>query len=67
MEKSLMVVVGAMLTLGMIIAIVNMAQAAQPVPQYTCPICGEQFFTYNELYNHFVVEHPATPIQITWE
>lgn len=38
-----------------------------PTPQYTCPICGEKFFTYDELYSHFTTEHPAIDIDIIWE
>ena len=41
------------------------AQAAQP--QFECPIDGQLFWTYDELYQHFVTEHPAEPIEIIWE
>ncbi|GAI59705.1 unnamed protein product, partial [marine sediment metagenome] len=61
MEKALPAVMGAMFGLVMIVAVVGMAQAMQPVPptpEYTCPICGEKFFTYDELYSHFVESHP---------
>lgn len=34
---------------------------------YTCPICGATFATYDELYQHFITEHPSTPIEIIWE
>ena len=70
MEKTLPAVMGAMFGLVMVVAVVNMAQGMQPVPptpQYACPICGEQFFTYDELYAHFTTEHPAEPIEIIWE
>ena len=43
------------------------ATAAPPVEKYKCPICGETFATYYQLYSHFTTEHPATPIEIIWE
>jgi hypothetical protein len=67
MEKSLATTMGAMFGLIMIVAVVNMTQSMQPTPQYTCPICGLKFFTYDELYTHFITEHPAEPIEIIWE
>ena len=63
MEKSLIVLMG----LVMFAAVAGMVQAAEPVAEYSCPICSEMFFTYDELYNHFVTEHPAIDIEITWE
>jgi len=60
-------------TMGMFIAIIMMLIMAQlvrgstPQPQYTCPVCGEKFMTYEELYNHFTSEHPAESIDIIWE
>lgn len=67
MDKTLTVTIGALIALVMFIVVAGMVQAAPPVPQYTCPICGGQFFTYDELYQHFVTEHPASPIDIIWE
>ena len=70
MEKALPGVMAAMFGLVMVVAVVDMAQAMQPTPptpQYTCPICGAPFFTYDELYTHFTAEHPAEPITIIWE
>ena len=67
MEKALTTTMGIMFGLVMLVAVVGMAQAMQPTPQYTCPICGTQFFTYDELYSHFTTEHPAEPIDIIWE
>ena len=67
MDKTLMIILGSVFTLAMIMAVAGMAQAAQPTPQYTCPICGLQFMTYDELYQHFITEHPAEPIDIIWE
>ncbi len=41
--------------------------ATSPTPGvYTCPICGDTFATYDELYQHFITAHPSTPITITW-
>lgn len=63
MEK--MVMVMAVVVMGMAI-ISQVVQAAVPQPQYTCPIDGEKFMTYDELYNHFTTSHPAEPIEIIW-
>jgi len=64
-DKSLSVVIGMVFALVMIGFVAGMAQAAQP--QYTCPICGTKFMTYDELYQHFITAHPAEPIDIIWE
>lgn len=67
MEKALMATMGIMFGLVLLVAVAGMAQAMQPTPEYTCPICGTQFYTYDELYSHFVESHPSTPISIIWE
>ncbi len=70
MEKGLTAAMGPLFGLIMIVAVVGVIQGMQPVPptpQYTCPICGTQFFTYDELYTHFTTEHPAEEIEIIWE
>ena len=46
---------------------IPLIQSIIPQPQYVCPICGEKFMTYNELYQHFITAHPSEPITITWE
>jgi len=43
------------------------AQAMMPRAPYQCPVCGQRFYTYDELYSHFTAEHPAEPIDIIWE
>jgi len=53
-----------------IVGVVMLAQVVQaivPQPQYTCPICGDKFMTYDQLYQHFTTAHPAEPIEIIWE
>lgn len=67
MDKSLTVIIGAVFGITMLIAVGDMAKAATPTPQFVCPICSELFFTYDELYQHFTVEHPSSPIDIIWE
>lgn len=67
MDKALTAAMGMMFGLVMLAAVAGMMQAAEPTPQYTCPICGAKFFTYDELYQHFITEHPAEPIDILWE
>lgn len=67
MEKAVMVVMGLVLGLGVLIAAAGMVQAMTPMPQYACPICGDQFWSYDELYTHFTESHPAEDIEIIWE
>ena len=65
-EKAL---IGGMMAIVMMLVMVQFVQAATPQPpqpQYTCPICGEKFMTYDELYSHFTTQHPAEPIEIIW-
>ena len=39
-----------------------------PVAEYCCPIEPDVcFFTYDELYQHFITVHPSDPIDIIWE
>lgn len=64
MEKVLW---GGIIGLVAVVMIVGVAQAMTPTPQYPCPICGAGFFTYDELYQHFITEHPSEPIDIIWE
>ena len=63
-EKGLM---SGMMAIVMVVVMAGVAQAAIPQPQYTCPICGQKFWTYDELYSHFTTEHPSEPIDIIWE
>ena len=64
MEKA---VIGGVIGLIMIVAMSQACQAFQPAPpEYCCPICGEYFYTYDELYQHFVESHPAEDIEIIW-
>ena len=67
MDKTLTAMIGTIFGLVMVVAVSQMAGASQPTPQYACPIDGELFFTYDELYQHFITQHPATPIDILWE
>ena len=50
----------------MVLVFSQTIQAAAPQPTYVCPICGEKFATYDELYQHFITAHPSTPITILW-
>lgn len=67
MEKSLTVILTITFALVMFSAVSGMLKAAEPVAEYSCPLCGLPFATYEELYNHFVTEHPAIDIEIIWE
>ena len=65
MEKAMM---GIMMAVIVIAVMSQAVQAFQPAgPQYQCPICGEFFYTYEELYQHFTIEHPSQPIDIILE
>jgi len=64
MEKAL---TDGMMAIVMLAVMAQFVQAATPQPQYTCPICGAKFMTYDELYTHFTTAHPSEPIQIIWE
>jgi hypothetical protein len=64
MEKILMGGMAAMIGLA---AVASVAQASTPRLDYVCPIDGLRFATYEELYQHFITEHPAEPIEIIWE
>lgn len=61
MDKILMGGIAAMIGLAVIAGV---AQAYTPSLDYFCPVCGEMFATYDELYQHFTTEHPAEPIDI---
>ncbi len=61
---------GTIKYLAPLIGIVIVAQMVQSfVPQKTvsCPIEGELFYTYEELYQHYATVHPTDPISIAWE
>lgn len=64
---NLMKPVMTMMIVIIMLAVVVSILPTPPTPQYTCPICGEQFFTYDELYSHFTTEHPAVDIEIIWD
>jgi len=67
MDKTTTAIITGTLVMVMLSVVAGMGQAAVPQPQYQCPICGEWFFTYDELFTHFTTEHPAEPIEIIWE
>jgi len=60
MEKTVM-------TIMMMVIMLALVTQIMPTKRYTCPICGEAFYTYDELYSHFSNQHPAEPISIIWE
>ena len=65
LEKIMPAMIGALFGITMAMAVAQYAMAAQT--PYQCPICGARFATYDELYQHFVSEHPAEDITIIWE
>jgi len=60
-------IIGGMTAIVMVLVLTQVVQAFVPQPQYTCPICGQKFMTYDQLYSHFTTEHPAEPIDIIWK
>ena len=62
--KIIPAMIGALLGITMVMAVAQYAMAAQT--PYECPICHQRFATYDELYQHFVTEHPGEPIEILW-
>lgn len=66
-EKMQPILMGAMAAMIGLVAVASMVQAYTPKLEYVCPICGAKFATYEELYQHFITEHPAEPIEIVWE
>lgn len=66
MEKIMMTMVIAIMGV-LILSQVVLAMTPTPPEQFTCPICGAIYPTYDELYAHFTSEHPAQPIDIIWE
>jgi len=61
------IVMGAMAVMIGLAAVAGVAQAYTPKLEYVCPIDGQRFATYEELYEHFIAEHPTEPIEIRWE
>lgn len=39
---------------------------AAPAEVYTCPVCGAEFSTLEDLQYHFTTEHPREPIELIW-
>jgi len=51
--------------MGMVM-VAAILQMVMPTASYCCPICSVCFYTYGELYDHFVIGHPSEPIDIIW-
>lgn len=49
-----------------VLGLVALAWAAPP-GVYTCPVCGTEFGTIEELQYHYHTTHPSEPIPIEWE
>ena len=67
METIEKAMIGGMTAIVTVVMLVQMAQVFIPQPQYACPICGQKFNTYDQLYQHFTTAHPSEPIDIIWE
>ncbi len=66
-EKMQPILLGVMAAMIGLVAVTSVVQANTPTLDYVCPICGTKFATYDELYQHFTIEHPAEDITIWWE
>ena len=67
MENLDKILMGGIAAMTGLVVMAGVAQAYTPRLDYVCPICGARFATYDELYQHFITEHPAEPIEIIWE
>ena len=65
LDKTLPTIIGAFLGVVMVMTMAQYVMAAQT--PYQCPICQQRFATYDELYQHFITEHPSESIEIIWE
>lgn len=64
-EKTIMVI---MMVVIMAAVLTQVVQAMTPQKTYCCPLCTDVcFYTYDELYSHFVTAHPAIDIEIIWD
>ena len=66
MEKTMMTTMMVVMMMAVMSQVVQGTVPTPPVAEYICPIDGEAFFTYDELYQHFITAHPTTPIDIIW-
>lgn len=58
--------IGIMMMLGVMGGLMSTTPPTTPTV-YTCPICGEVYYSHDDLYYHFITAHPAEPIDIIWE
>ena len=54
------------LGLGLALAVATAAWAAPP-KVYTCPVCGNEFGTIEDVQYHFTTTHPREEIPIEWQ
>ena len=69
-SPAVVIIGGLGLGVAAAVGIAALAMAAPPTPPpegYTCPVCGAEFSTLEELQVHFTTEHPREPIPIEWE
>jgi len=68
MDKTEKSIVTMMMVIMMASIMVQLVEASQPPPpENECPLCDEVFYTYDELYAHFISAHPTEPIDIIWD
>lgn len=63
-EKTMMAMVVAMM--GVLI-LAQVVQGMTPQKTFCCPVCGECFYTQEELTSHLAEVHPEEPTAAIWE
>lgn len=66
-EVGMMEMVMPIMMMAVMAGVVQTILPGPAVKNQCCPICGECYSTYDQLYNHFTTAHPAEPIDIIWE
>lgn len=67
MEKTIMTMMMVMIMMVLLSQVVVGMTPTPPTADFICPIDGEAFYTYEELYAHFTTAHPTEPIDIIWD
>lgn len=56
---------GLLLSVGAAVGLFALARAAPP-EVHTCPVCGDEFSTLEDLQYHFTTSHPRELLPIEW-
>ena len=67
-DKTVKTMMTIMMVVIMASIMLQVVQGAPPaLPSFECPLGDGVFYTYDELYAHFISAHPTEPIDIIWE